>query len=113
MTLVTVPKSTPGEHEVCVRTKAIGLNPVDGKNLYHGEVVSSWPMALGHEIAGVVESVGAGVTAFKPGDEVFGPTSLFEGGVRSAAFQEFVIVKGDRLAHKPTSLTFEEAASIP
>src|SRR3954469_4999579 len=59
---------------------------------------------LGGDFAGVVESVGAGVTEFKPGDEVFGG--------KTGAFAEYVTPK-ESLALKPANVSFEEAASVP
>src|ERR1700753_3250617 len=82
--IVPVPKVAPGEKEISIRLKAVALNPVDYKQLYYGVRVESWPALFGADGAGIVESVGQGVTKFKPGDEVF---ALF-GGAKCAAFQE-------------------------
>jgi len=59
---------------------------------------------LGGDFAGVVESVGADVTEFKPGDEVFGG--------KTGAFAEYVTPK-ESLALKPANVSFEEAAAVP
>ncbi|MFJ8162250.1 NAD(P)-dependent alcohol dehydrogenase [Streptomyces sp. NPDC096136] len=59
----------------------------------------------GRNVAGVVESVGSGVTAFAPGDQVY--------GTAVAAFAEFAATRPDRIAPKPAGLTFEEAAAVP
>jgi NADPH:quinone reductase-like Zn-dependent oxidoreductase len=59
----------------------------------------------GLELAGVVEEVGAGVTAFRPGDEVF--------GVGEGSFAEYARASQSKLVHKPSSLSFEEAAVVP
>jgi NADPH:quinone reductase-like Zn-dependent oxidoreductase len=59
----------------------------------------------GREVAGVVESIGSGVTRFQPGDEVF--------GVCDGSFAEYVCAKEDKVATKPSNLTFEEAAAAP
>jgi NADPH:quinone reductase-like Zn-dependent oxidoreductase len=64
---------------------------------------------LGTDMAGQVEAVGKNVTAFKPGDEVFG--DLSESGF--GAFAEYVCPPEKALALKPTNLTFEEAATVP
>ena len=64
---------------------------------------------LGSEFAGVVEAVGAAVTRFKPGDEVFGYR-----GQNMGAYAEYVCMpETGTLALKPTSMTFEEAAAVP
>lgn len=59
----------------------------------------------GRAIAGVVESVPPGVTEFKPGDQVYGSCD--------AAFAEYTAVDAKRLALKPASLSFDEAAAFP
>lgn len=59
----------------------------------------------GRDLAGVVVTVGAAVTRFKPGDEVF--------GTAEGTFAEFVAAREDRLAHKPAELTFEQAGVTP
>ena len=64
---------------------------------------------LGLDVAGQVEAVGRDVTTFQPGDEVFGDLTAFGYG----AFAEYACAPEDAWAHKPASLTFEEAATIP
>ncbi|KAJ5389182.1 uncharacterized protein N7496_000250 [Penicillium cataractarum] len=66
---VAVPRPVPGPNEVCVRTEAVVLNPLDAKKLASGVTVNSWPAVLGNNAAGVVESVGDAVRDFRPGDE--------------------------------------------
>lgn len=112
-TLATVPKPMPGSNDLLVRTKAVGLNPADSKMLYDGTYIASWPVVLGHESAGVVESVGKDVAAFQPGDEVFGFTSWTLGRVESSAAQEFVIAPQKVFGKKPASLSLEQAAGLP
>ncbi|KAK3399540.1 hypothetical protein B0T20DRAFT_351524 [Sordaria brevicollis] len=51
----------PGDDEVCIRSRAIGLNHIDWKNLEHEIMVKQWPEILGFEVAGVVEAVGSNV----------------------------------------------------
>jgi NADPH:quinone reductase-like Zn-dependent oxidoreductase len=60
---------------------------------------------VGGDVAGVVEAVGAGVTGFAPGDAVF--------GTADGSFAELACAKVERLARKPETITFEQAASIP
>jgi NADPH:quinone reductase-like Zn-dependent oxidoreductase len=59
----------------------------------------------GRSLAGTVEAVGNDVTGFKPGDEVF--------GIGAGSFAQRVCVRTDKLAPKPTNLSFEEAATVP
>ena len=60
---------------------------------------------LGQEVAGRVEAVGKNVTAFQPGDDVFGQ-------VGRGGFAEYVCAPENALAHKPTNLTYEQAAAV-
>jgi NADPH:quinone reductase-like Zn-dependent oxidoreductase len=60
---------------------------------------------LGREVAGTVLEVGAAVTKFSVGDEVF--------GIGVATFAEYAAAREDKLAHKPPKLTFPEAAVVP
>ena len=60
---------------------------------------------LGRDLAGVVEAVGADVTRFAPGDEVF--------GMGAGTFAELAVAAETKLAHKPANLTFEQAAVVP
>jgi NADPH:quinone reductase-like Zn-dependent oxidoreductase len=64
---------------------------------------------VGIDLAGVVESVGAGVTRFRPGDEVFGDLFAFGQG----AFAEYVCAREKAFETMPTGMTFEEAATLP
>lgn len=59
----------------------------------------------GRDVAGIVEAVGHNVSEFRPGDEVF--------GVCEGSFAEYACARPDRLVHKPSSLTFEQAAAAP
>ena len=59
----------------------------------------------GLDVAGVVVAVGSKVTRFQPGDEVF--------GISRGSFAEFAAAREDKLARKPSNLTFEQAAAVP
>ena len=105
-----------GEEDVLVRTHATSLNPADW-HLTRGEPqIARLQIGLRHpkhpvlgcDVAGRVEAVGAEVTGFAPGDEVFGYPFPACG-----AFAEYVRVPADQLAPKPASLSFEQAAAIP
>ncbi|EFY93692.1 alcohol dehydrogenase, putative [Metarhizium acridum CQMa 102] len=108
--MVTGPYPTPRPGEVCIRNRAVGLNPLDWKNLYHGEMVKSWPEVFGIDTAGIVEAVGVDVTAFQPGDAVM---SLAGHGGCAGAFQEVTTVPEHFVCKKPVAWTFEEASSVP
>ena len=72
--LTEVPQPTPTIGQVLVRIKATGVNPLDTKIragiAAHARV--ELPAILGMDMAGIVEAVGARVTTFQPGDEVYG-----------------------------------------
>ena len=75
LTLDQIPRPEPGDGEALVRVRAAGVNSIDGK-LREGGMRAVMPMSFpyvpGVELAGVVERVGPGVTAVRPGQEVFG-----------------------------------------
>lgn len=74
----------PGPDEVHVRTTACGLCHSD-LHIMEGKLPTAFPALLGHEAAGVVESVGSDVTEFAPGDHVVGCLSAFCGTCRECA----------------------------
>jgi alcohol dehydrogenase len=100
------------EDDVLVQVHAAGVNPLDLK-LRSGEfkliLPYRVPFVLGHDVAGVVIGVGAGVKHFKPGDEVYSRPADF----RIGTFAERIAIPEKDLALKPRKLTMEEAASIP
>jgi NADPH:quinone reductase len=105
------PKPQPGATELLVRIHAVALNPVDYKIREAGAWARVKPPAiLGYDAAGVVEAVGASVKAFKPGDAVFYSPDIW--GVPGAC-AEYHVVDESIVAHKPKSLTFDEAAALP
>jgi NADPH:quinone reductase-like Zn-dependent oxidoreductase len=105
-----IPRATPGEGELVVRVAAAGVGPWDALIRGGRSVVQlSLPLILGSDLAGVVDSVGAGVVQFKPGDEVFGVTNKqFCGG-----YAEYAVASAQMVAARPRSLSFVEAASVP
>jgi len=110
-----VERPVPGAGEVLIRVLASTVTQSDthirGANppvwrLFAGWRGPRWRI-LGVELAGVVETVGSGVRAFKPGDEVFGLVRLF------GAHAEYVCLpETAAIAHKPANLSFEEAAAV-
>lgn len=108
-----IARPTPGEGEVLVRIAAAGTNPLDAK-IRAGEAAHArhpLPAVLGMDLAGVVEKVGPGVTAFAAGDEVYG----FTGGVAGmqGSLAQYVAADARLLAHKPANLSMREAAILP
>jgi NADPH:quinone reductase-like Zn-dependent oxidoreductase len=105
-----IPCPAPTEGELIVRVAAAGVGPWDalireGKSVVHLPL----PVILGSDLAGIVDSVGAGVNQFKPDDEVFGVTNKQFCG----AYAEYAVASAHMVAAKPRSLTFVEAASVP
>lgn len=100
--------------EVLVRAHAAGVD----RGAWHVMAGLPYPIRLagyglrapnnptvGSEVAGVVEAVGSQVTRFRAGDEVF--------GIGHGSFAEYVRVPEDKLATKPTNLSFAQAATVP
>ena len=99
------------EHDVVVRIRAAGINPVDYKLRAHGTIGGTMPAVLGWDAAGIVESAGPSVSRVKPGDEVYFCDGGF--GPTPGTYQEAKIVDERYLAHKPKHLSFVEAAAAP
>ena len=108
-----IERPKPAAGQVLVRVKASGVNPLDTKirtgNGAHAK--QPLPAILGMDMAGVVEELGAGVTGFSVGDEVYGLTGGVGGLQGSLA--EFGAVDADLLANKPANVTMRQAAAIP
>lgn len=103
----------PSQGQVLVRIAASGLNPLDTK-IRAGSAAHAkhpLPLVLGIDMAGVVEAVGPGVSAFKVGDEVYGMTGGV-GGIQGSLAQ-YAAVDVDLLAPKPSNLSMREAAALP
>jgi NADPH:quinone reductase-like Zn-dependent oxidoreductase len=113
LSLKEIDKPAIKDDEVLVRVCATALNAGD----YFSMKGSPWLVRLmvgfprptdyvpGWDVAGCVEAVGSAVTQFQPGDAVYGAVSH--------AFAEYISAAADKLAMKPTNLTFEQAAAVP
>jgi NADPH:quinone reductase-like Zn-dependent oxidoreductase len=105
-----LPCPSPGPGEVLVRVANAGVGPWDALIREKRSVVrADLPLTLGSDLAGIVESLGPGVTAFAPGDRVYGVTNADFIG----ACAEFAVAVSGRIARQPGSLSFAEAASAP
>jgi NADPH2:quinone reductase len=110
---VDLPLPTLQKTQVLLRVRASGVNPLDTK-IRAGKAAHAkqpLPAVLGLDMAGTVEEVGPGVTAFEVGDEVYGMVGGV-GGLQGT-LAEFVSVDADLLAHKPGNLSMREAAALP
>jgi NADPH2:quinone reductase len=108
-----MPRPTPQPGQVLVRIEASAVNPLDIK-IRAGQAAHArqpLPAVLGIDLAGIVDGVGDGVTAFRHGDEVYGMTGGV-GGLQGSLAQ-YAAVDADLLAPKPANLTMREAAAIP
>lgn len=98
--------------EVLVKVKAISINPVDTKTregkAFYTTLQETAPVVIGWDISGEVVETGAQVTAFKPGDEVFGMVN-FPG--HGKAYAEYVAAPEAHLTHKPENISHHEAAA--
>ena len=112
MRLAEMPTPEIGEYEVLAEIHAASINPIDFK-LRDGKVKLlvkyKMPLILGNDFSGVVAKVGAKVTRFKVGDEIYGRPRKSKIGT----FAEYIAIHEDDIALKPKNLSFEEAASIP
>src|SRR6059058_83555 len=109
-----VAKPVAGAGEVLVRVRAAGVD----QGVWHLMVGMPYVMRLagfgirapknpllGYDVAGRVETVGAQVTEFRPGQDVFGTCR--------GSFAEYAVAGPDRLVPKPDNVSFEQAAAVP
>jgi NADPH:quinone reductase-like Zn-dependent oxidoreductase len=112
--LAKIDRPTIGDDEVLVRVRAASVD----RGTWHIMSGLPYPIRLagfglrrpkyanpGRNLAGTVEAVGAEVTGFAPGDEVF--------GMSTSTFAEYAAARTDKLAPKPANLSFEQAAAVP
>jgi NADPH:quinone reductase-like Zn-dependent oxidoreductase len=109
-----VEKPSPKDNEVLVKIHASSVNAFEWRRfalppvfirLMGGGLREPKDTKIGADLAGRVEAVGAKVTQFQAGDEVF--------GIRRGAFAQYVCAPENLLAPKPTNVSFEAAAAVP
>lgn len=112
--LEEVEKPAPKDHQVLVKVHAASVNALDWRGftmpslvirLMSGGLSRPKDPKIGVDVAGTVEAAGRDVTEFQPGDEVF--------GVAPGAFAEYVANGASKFVHKPTNVSFEQAAAVP
>ncbi|KAI4346982.1 hypothetical protein L6164_007839 [Bauhinia variegata] len=114
--LTTVPLPQIKADQVLIKVEAAAVNPIDYRRLigYITET-DTLPTTPGYDVAGVVTKVGSQVTKFKVGDEVYGDINehsmIYPKVVGS--FAEYTTAEEKVLAHKPSNLSFVEAAAVP
>ena len=133
-------KPVPGPHEVVSKVVCCGICGTDVE-IYHGDTslarngMLRYPIRIGHEWAGVVESVGSEVRDFAPGDRVISDTGSTcgqceaclsgnfrqckaarslgtAGDYKPGAFAEYIVMYDWHLHRIPDNLSFEEAALV-
>jgi NADPH2:quinone reductase len=104
----TLPDPEPGPHDLLVEIRAISVNPVDTKVRKRADPVGE-KRVLGWDAAGIVRARGAEVARFHVGDAVYYAGSMARPGCNS----ELHVVDERIVGHKPTSLSFAEAAALP
>ncbi|MBB2957982.1 NADP-dependent oxidoreductase [Pseudoclavibacter helvolus] len=101
-----------GDHDVLVQVQAAGVNQLDEK-IRIGEFKQilpyKLPLTLGHDVAGTVLRVGAAVRGFRPGDEVYARPRDH----RIGTFAERIAIDEADAAPKPSSISMEQAGSLP
>jgi NADPH:quinone reductase-like Zn-dependent oxidoreductase len=111
--LEEIARPVPKDNQVLVKVRAASANPLDWHEMrgtpYLVRIETGFGkpknIRLGSDMAGEVVAIGKDVTAFKPGDAVF--------GVTGGAFGEYVRASEKRIALKPATLSWEQAASVP
>ena len=113
LALRDIEEPVPADDEVVIRVRAAGVDP----GAWHLMTGRPYLVRLGfglrapkvkvrgRDVSGTVQTVGQGVTRFKPGDDVYGTVE--------GSFAELACASETRFAHKPGSLTFEQAAAVP
>ncbi|GAA2687887.1 NADP-dependent oxidoreductase [Nonomuraea recticatena] len=107
-----VPDPRVGTDDVLIRIHAASVNPLDLKTRdgeFKAILPYRVPFILGNDLAGVVVDVGAAVSRFAVGDEVYARP----GKDRIGTFADLIAVHQDDVAIKPATLTMQEAASLP
>jgi NADPH:quinone reductase-like Zn-dependent oxidoreductase len=115
--LTDIPTPTPAPNELLVKVHAAALNPVDWhlvrgvpfpiRMMVGGLRRPKHRRGVGGDFAGTIAAVGSAVTGLTAGDPVFGYSE------RAGALAEYLAVPADKVAPKPQSLTFEQAAAVP
>jgi NADPH:quinone reductase-like Zn-dependent oxidoreductase len=104
-----VEKPVASAGQVVIRNKATSFNPIDpgrASGVMRQMFPLQFPWIPGGDVSGTVESIGEGVTDFKPGDEVFGYS------MTGGAYAEFVAVDATAIILRPSALTVEQGAAI-
>jgi NADPH:quinone reductase-like Zn-dependent oxidoreductase len=114
LTVKPAPLVQPGENQILVKNKAIGINPIDVKLQKLAIYPLKYPAILGEDVAGEIVSVGPGVTAFQPGDRVLGTANGFDSKQDSEqGYQAYTVLETGLSCRIPDTVSFEEAVVLP
>ena len=107
MQLVMKPDLLPGQGEVLIRVKAVGVNPVE-TYIRAGSYprLPELPYTPGGNVAGTVESCGSGVTGWQTGDRVYSAAT------RSGGYADMALCGMDQIFRLPVNLSFAQGAAI-
>ena len=106
------PCPRPRDDEVLIRVHAAGINSIDWKireGRMRDMIPQTFPLVLGWDVSGAVESVGSGVDRLVVGDEVFSRPDVS----RDGAYGEYIVVKESEVALKPKRIDHVHAAAMP
>ena len=113
--IAEMPTPEPGPGQVLLKLRAAGMNPMD-RTLASGDwkpMPATFPMVLGADCAGVVETLGEGASRFSVGDDLFGQLLIPPLG-SAGTYAEYVAVTQDApLTRVPTGLDDVVAAALP
>ncbi|KAL9089755.1 MAG: hypothetical protein Q9165_005549 [Trypethelium subeluteriae] len=110
----SAPLWTPEKNEILVKNHAVAINPID-RDL---QTVAWWPLdyptILGHDVAGEVVAIGAGVTRFREGDRVVGQAlGMVTKQNQHNGFQAYTVLQTNMTSQIPDEITYEHACVIP
>lgn len=109
------PYTPPAEHEMVIKTGAVAISFVDWAFQSLGVFPLQYPTIIGNDIAGEVFEIGSAVSRFKKGDRVLAHAPSFMGSFASsqAAFQHYVVALPHLSTHIPSTVSFEQAVTLP
>lgn len=103
------PNPKPGADELLIEVHSASINPLDWKIFNSIRYLPLQNVIFGHDVSGVVKTVGSRVKNFKEGDEVYACLRAPQGG----GYAEYVTCSEKVVARKPSNLSFAEAAAVP
>lgn len=108
-----IDQPVPKDHQVLIKIKAAGLNPLDLKikngQAAHAQV--NLPAVPGIDMSGIVVETGKNIRDFKTGDEVFGMVGGI--GDHQGTLAEYITADAEHISLKPKNISFQEAAALP